>query len=227
MRCLSAAQIGEYSSYGLYWLSILLVLREEMYEPIFRLCLHAPKPSSDVGQDAQWRRHHKKICKQYNQYIASTSYQALPPNEKLDAQLLSHLVAELFCSSDPGSGPLELLIEGQPTPFSTFSSLIAGPVVNQSTPSVCPMGRKDTLMEGVLDELYSRFGNNNFAIHSHLVSVAHGIFPLASRLFNHSCVPNAVAKYIFEESEPVRMDVVALRDINDGEEVRRHCITRL
>jgi hypothetical protein len=84
------------------------------------------------------------------------------------------------------------------------------------------MGPNDVLLEGVLDELYSRFGNNNFVIHSHLVSIAHGIFPLASRLFNHSCVPNAVAKYIFTESEPVRMDVVALRHIKEGEEVGIH-----
>ena len=82
------------------------------------------------------------------------------------------------------------------------------------------MGSNDVLLEGVLDELYSRFCNNNFAIHSHLVSIAHGIFPLASRLFNHSCIPNAAAKYIFTESEPVRMDVVALREIQTDEEVR-------
>ena len=82
------------------------------------------------------------------------------------------------------------------------------------------MGPNDVLLEGLLDELYSRFGNNNFAIHSHLVSMAHGIFPLASRLFNHSCIPNAAATYIFTESEPVRMDVVALREIKEEEEVR-------
>jgi hypothetical protein len=84
------------------------------------------------------------------------------------------------------------------------------------------MGPNDVLSDGILDELYSRFGNNNFAVHSHLVSVAHGIFPLASRLFNHSCVPNAAAKYIFTVSEPVCMDVVMLREIQEGEEVRVH-----
>lgn len=81
------------------------------------------------------------------------------------------------------------------------------------------MGPKNVLVDDILDELYSRFGNNNFAIHSHLVSVAHGIFPLASRLFNHSCVPNAAAKYIFTESEPPCMEIVALREIRPGEEV--------
>jgi SET domain len=157
------------------------------------------------------------MCKAYNRYTASTVFQTLPPNEKLDSLLLSHLVAELFSNSK--EGPLTLLIEDQPTPISTFSSLLSGPIANQLTPPISPMGPNDVLLEGVLDELYSRFGNNNFVIHSHLVSIAHGIFPLASRLFNHSCVPNAAAKYIFTESEPVHMEVVALRDIKKGEEV--------
>lgn len=100
---------------------------------------------------------------------------------------------------------------------------MSGPIGNQQTPPIFRMEpTSDILVEGVLDELYSRFGNNNFAIHSHLVTIAHGIFPLASRLFNHSCVPNAAARYIFTESEPVRMDVVVLRDILEGEEVEAH-----
>lgn len=170
-----------------------------------------------VGQNADWKSCHKKICKSYNKYTASPSYQALAQNEKLDALLLSHLVSKLFSSSD--IGPMDLLVEDEPTPFSTFSSLLASPATNQATPPICPMGKLDVLMDGVLDELFSRFGNNNFAIHSHLVSIAHGIFPLASRLFNHSCVPNAVARYVLEKSKPPCMEVVALRAIQEGEEV--------
>ena len=158
------------------------------------------------------------MCKTYDRYTASPAFQALPPNEKLDSVLLSHFVAELFSSSK--EEPLARLIGDQPTPFSTFSSLLPGPVANQRTPPICPIGSNEVLLEGLLSELYSRFGNNNFAIHSHLVSIAHGIFPLASRLFNHSCVPNAVAKYIFTESEPVRMDIVVLREIQKDDEVR-------
>jgi len=163
------------------------------------------------------------MCKNYNKYTAKQAFQALPPNEKLDSLLLSHFVAELL-SLSPKAGPLALLIEDQPTPFSTFSSLMSGPVATQKTPPICPMGPNGVLLDGVLDELYSRFGNNNFAIHSHLVSIAHGVFPLASRLFNHSCVPNAAAKYIFTESESVRMEVVALREIQQDEEVRTRAL---
>ncbi|KAF9493182.1 SET domain-containing protein [Pleurotus eryngii] len=67
--------------------------------------------------------------------------------------------------------------------------------------------------------LYNRFGNNNFTIHSHLNSFAHGIFPLASRLFNHSCAPNAAARYKLVQGQAVTMEVVALRDIPEGEEI--------
>jgi hypothetical protein len=71
----------------------------------------------------------------------------------------------------------------------------------------------------MVGEMYSRFGNNNFIIHSHLTTFGHGIFPLASRLFNHSCLPNAAAKYILSPSNPPKMEVIALRDIALGEEV--------
>ncbi|KAF7979664.1 hypothetical protein HWV62_41651 [Athelia sp. TMB] len=183
-----------------------------------RLCSLADK--CGLGQLAQWEAHHRKICKKFNQYDASAAYQALPAHEKLDGLLLSHLTASLFCSANETDrdGPLSLLIEGQPTPFSTFSSLLAGPS-QVETPAICPMGAKNVLIDGVLEELYARFGNNNFTIHSHLVSVAHGIFSLASRLFNHSCVPNAAAKYIFTEGEPPRMEIFALREIGQGEEI--------
>jgi SET and MYND domain-containing protein len=70
-----------------------------------------------------------------------------------------------------------------------------------------------------LEALFSRSGNNNFAVYNHLTTIAHGIFPLASRLFNHSCLPNAVATYLIRQGEPVRMEVVALREIRATEEV--------
>jgi SET and MYND domain-containing protein len=76
--------------------------------------------------------------------------------------------------------------------------------------------------EKLTQDIYSRFHNNNFTIHSHMSTVAHGVFPLASRYFNHSCVPNAAPKYILTPAQPVTMEVVALRDIELGEEVRYH-----
>jgi len=74
-------------------------------------------------------------------------------------------------------------------------------------------------VHNTLESLFSRSGNNNFAVHSHLTTVAHGIFPLASRLFNHSCLPNAAARYIICQGQPVQMEIVALQEIKATEEV--------
>jgi hypothetical protein len=154
----------------------------------------------------QWKAHHKKMCKLYNQHTSSHHFQSLPSHEKLDSLLLAHL---LYCVVS--TMPLEN------DSVSTFRSLLPGPASSCDIP-VPPFGPSVTADS--VNDLYSRFGNNNFAIHSHLTTIGHGIFPLASRLFNHSCIPNAAAKFILSPPEPVTMVVVALRDISPDEEVR-------
>ncbi|KAF8231722.1 SET domain-containing protein [Tricholoma matsutake] len=156
-------------------------------------------------QAMQWQAHHKKICKLYNQYASSNHFQSLASHEKLDSLLLSHLLCHITSTT-----PLEK------DPVSIFRALLPGPASGLDI-AVPPLGSSVTTDS--VKHLYSRFGNNNFAIHSHLITVGHGIFPLASRLFNHSCAPNAAAKFIFLPSEPVTMEVVALRDISPDEEV--------
>jgi len=169
-----------------------------------------PSYMTALGQNMQWRLHHKKICKMYNRFTSSAPHQALAPCEKLDAILLSHLVAEISSSNLPPT---------LGSPGSTFLSLLQGPAPHIPVPPICPIA--PPIPRALLNTLFSRFGNNNFAIHSHLSTFGHGIFPLASRLFNHSCVPNAAAKYILSPSQPVRMEIVALREISKDEEVRR------
>ncbi|KAJ7863102.1 hypothetical protein B0H14DRAFT_2441201 [Mycena olivaceomarginata] len=152
-------------------------------------------------QTLQWQTHHRRICKRFAKYTASLGYQALAPHEKLDALLLSHLVAQLEDINDAR--------------LATVTSLLPGPVELPVPPISC----SPRIPESVVREIYARFGNNNFVIHSHLTTFGHGVFPLASRLFNHSCLPNAAAKYILSASNVPRMDVVALRDIAQGEEI--------
>lgn len=162
-----------------------------------------------------WMAHHKRICKQLNKFTSSGAFQSLAAHEKMDSILLNHLLAQ-FSSAPPIVDENSQSIE---TPLAVFASLISMPPgAVQRAPPVC--GFKPTLKPEFVQSLYSRFGNNNFAIHSHLSTIGHGIFPFASRLFNHSCVPNAAAKYIFSAGNPVTMEVVALRDISPGEEVR-------
>jgi len=155
--------------------------------------------------------HHKRLCKAYNSYVASPKYQALQDHEKLDSLLLSHVLAQTSLQTNPYSF-------SDSHPASTFLSLLPERGNFNGSPVVCPIIPPPP--GGLVDQLYSRFGNNNFAIHSHLTTIGHGIFPVASRLFNHSCVPNVAAKYTFRitEAQNVVMEIIALRDILPDEE---------
>lgn len=161
-------------------------------------------------QKMHWKTMHQPICKRYAHFVASAMYQALADHERMDAILLSHLLARIAANSEDVSSHV-----------SVFLSLLPGPMADITTPPVCAIPSSPDDLPG---ELYARFGNNNFAIQSHLYTVGHGIFPNASRFFNHSCMPNAAAKYIFSEAQPVTMEVIALSDIEMGEEI---CITYL
>jgi hypothetical protein len=163
-----------------------------------------------VGQKNQWKEHHKQICKSYGNYVSSECFQEMSENEKLDALLLTHLVAQV--SSKPRS-------EDPHSPLSVFLSLMRNPGEGHKTPPICPIASISSLSNDYLDDLYGRFGNNNHIVHSHLIPYAHGIFPWASRLFNHSCSPTAVPRYIITACQPVRMELVSLRKIAEGEEV--------
>ncbi|KAF8627430.1 hypothetical protein AX17_006245 [Amanita inopinata Kibby_2008] len=126
----------------------------------------------------------------------------------MDAILLSHLAAWIIT--------VNMHIDDDSSPLSVFLSLLPGPIPNVRTPPVCI---STPLANDLLERLYVRFGNNNFAIQSYLSTVGHGIFPTASRAFNHSCLPNAAAKYQFASAQPVVMEVIALRDIEGEEEI--------
>ncbi|KAJ8080528.1 hypothetical protein PM082_017361 [Marasmius tenuissimus] len=128
-------------------------------------------------------------------------------HEKMDSLLLSTLIAQIES--------LKLPFDDEESPLYTLMSLLPGP----SVPPHPPILTKSSLADERIQALYECFGNNNFSVHSHFNTYAHGIFPLASRLFNHSCVPNAAAKYTITPGSPVRMDIVALRSIADGEEI--------
>lgn len=123
--------------------------------------------------------------------------------------LLTHLLAELSARDAE---------ETDITEVDTFRSLLPGPVSERISLLTCPLttNYKPHANPG---ELFSRFGRNNFVIHSHFTTIAHGIFPLASRLFNHSCLPNAIAKYILTPAAEVQMTVVVIRDVSPDEEI--------
>ncbi|KAI6028060.1 hypothetical protein PISMIDRAFT_98964 [Pisolithus microcarpus 441] len=159
-------------------------------------------------QRSHWPTH-KRYCADFPRYACSPAFAQLHAHQKLDAVLLTHLLAECSAASD-ASGVDHV---------ATFTSLLPAPVAAAvQCPPTCPLTStgKPSLSPS---ELYSRFANNNFAIHSHFTTIAHGIFPLASRLFNHSCLPNAFPKYTLHRRHQVQMSIVAMRDIEAGEEV--------
>ncbi|GLB38322.1 putative adenylate-forming reductase, a natural product biosynthesis enzyme that resembles non-ribosomal peptide synthetases, yet serves to modify one substrate, rather than to condense two or more building blocks [Lyophyllum shimeji] len=169
-----------------------------------------PEKSRSQCQSVQWNDHHRRLCKIYHQFSSSTAFQSLAPHAKLDALLLAHLLAHTSVSSQAS-------LQNNSSPISVFRSLLPGPNsgdFNLPIPNLKPAVSRQTA-----ESLHSRFHNNNFAVHSHLTTIGHGIFPLASRLFNHSCYPNAAAKYIFTLAGAVNMEVVALRDIFPNEEI--------
>ena len=172
-------------------------------------------PTWTLGQNREWKAHHKKICKHYNGFVVSTQYQALTSHDQVDAILLSQLLA--------GPDVWHVDAEHDPLrdPASTFLDLLKVHRPDGFVPPLClSKGAQSPETLKLAEELYARFGNNNFVLPSHLNSYAHGVYPLASRLFNHSCVPNAACKYMITPTEPVTMEVVALQNIPEGEEVR-------
>ncbi|KAA1469842.1 SET domain-containing protein [Dentipellis sp. KUC8613] len=161
-------------------------------------------------QNLAWKAHHSRICRNYPRYIVSQDYDRLLAHERVDAVLLSHLIAGYFTSNGDTHNALDS------PQAETFMSLLPSISPPSKALPVCP---PSAIPEAQLLDLLSRFGNNNFVVSSHMNPYAHGIFPLASRFFNHSCVPNAAAKYIMKVGEPVTMAVIALRNISAGEEV--------
>ncbi|KAH9042064.1 SET domain-containing protein [Lactarius pseudohatsudake] len=160
-------------------------------------------------QGVAWKAHHRKICGSYSRFIASPAYVSLSVQDKMDSLLLSQLCVEIL-PSDPSPH--------QPSPLAIFESLIPSRSPPQQLPPMLVRLNSLDAWNRLLD-LYSRFGNNNFVLHSHLVSFGHGIYPLASRLLNHSCVPNAAVRYSLMQGRPPSMEVIALRTIAAGEEV--------
>jgi len=122
--------------------------------------------------------------------------------------MLSHLAAQLSMNPDATA---------QSDLYKTAMDLLPASTLPTKTPPIAFNIAASIL--ATLKDLFARFGNNNFAIHSHFSTVGHGVFPLASRLFNHSCLPNAVATYKFVAGMPVQMRVSALRNIAPDEEV--------
>ncbi|CAE6380372.1 unnamed protein product [Rhizoctonia solani] len=163
-------------------------------------------------QSASWKRHHRRLCGFSKTYASSSAYKDATEETQTDICLLAHLAAEHFYK-------FNTLEEAQATPnqtAQTFWDLLVSAQPHAGQNLIFPLGFTSS---GVLSAAAARFGNNNFVIHdAQLVPYAHGVFALASRSFNHSCQPNAVA--MFEESEKFPQIVIKLvENVSAGEEI--------
>lgn len=176
-----------------------------------------------AGQLRAWNAHHRRICKGFAHFTDSASYKALTGDEKLHALLLTHLIAghettlnETYSRWNQESSSNEYSLE----PIKCLLSLLPK-AKDESSPAArsIPLQRTNANLTLYLSR---RFANNNFTIHcSRLITFAHGVFPLASRFFNHSCFPSAVAVYTSSsDNEGVEMNIKIIRDLNPDDEVR-------
>lgn len=132
----------------------------------------------------------------------------LSEDQLMDCRVLSELVAKIALQRPDTA-----------TSIPTFESLLPSPHVLEELP-LAPMKRLDPLLRSRARALYQRFPNNNHVIQIHLRAIGVAILPLTSRLFNHSCSPNAVLRYILSASRRPQAEVVTIREISEGEEVR-------
>ena len=138
----------------------------------------------------------------------SKTYEALSDDQMMDCSVLSQLVAKIALQRPEYAASIL-----------TFESLLPSPHELEAPPLV-PMKRVDLPLLSRVPALYQRFPNNNHVIQIHLRAIGVAILPLTSRLLNHSCSPNAVLRYILSPSQKPRAEVVAIREISEGEEVR-------
>ena len=193
-----------------------------------------------------WKASHKKLCAHLAAgFRTSVPYTRLPADEQADCELLLKLA--IRCLSAPDIRQVAVLEDGSlgedqlaSNPLACYIDLIPHPHARPlpplppkldlsavEAPSSRLFKQIDGNEESVLLAVWKRFGPNNFVLHSFAAlnngfaegaAYAHGVFPLASRLFNHSCYPKAWPAFVVRNKEPC-MEVRALVDIPPGEEV--------
>lgn len=159
-----------------------------------------------LGQSVSWKKHHRRLCSFTKSRVSQGN------TENTDVFLLVHLAAEHFYKFTT----LEQIRASSPHPsVHAFWDLL-----ESDQPHVGQGADVGFSSLAVLCAAAARFGNNNFVVHdARLGPYAHGVFPVASRSFNHSCRPNAVA--MFEESKSgIHMVVKLVTSVVCGDEVR-------
>ena len=167
--------------------------------------------------------HHRTLCKQWPRFSMSNMLIGTPEHIQLEALLLSRTIIEHFANANNEHPEmslnskvlLSLLPHPEPLPVPPLPESISS-LSNPLEPGT-----------SLAKSLSLRSLNNHWVVYSsELTAVAHAIYPLASRSFNHSCLPSAVPVYVYRATnDPPAMQIRALTDMNPGDEVcslRRH-----
>lgn len=178
-------------------------------------------------QSAAWKSHHRTTCALLsNGYRAKHPYISQPEGKQADLDLLITLYGLVATSQPSMFEQSNWAVRREPTllpeePLECFSTLL--PHSGQVDPPYIPTTFGKTQAE-FLKEAWARFENNNFVLHniSSMVpnsgAYAHGIFPHASRGFNHSCSPNAWSAFVLEQRQ-AWLEIRALISIKESEEI--------
>ncbi|KAG9000226.1 hypothetical protein FRB93_012766 [Tulasnella sp. JGI-2019a] len=176
-------------------------------------------------QNTAWKGHHKRICKRLPAYMSK--HHDLLPKAISDAIMVAQLVAEHLTSETASTISPKSRTDGELSaePSLDLSSPLAALLSlspaqrSQLHPFVPPIPVSHDLLPSLVQHLFDTIENNHFVVTSpYLKTIANGVFPLASRSFNHACLPNACPSYRTENAL-VYMDVRALRDMKPGTEI--------
>jgi hypothetical protein len=188
------------------------------------------------GQMLAWKDGHRKTCSLLSKgFHLSAGYLEQESDQKANSDLLLALYGKLLMTShlslfqdEQITGQVDVdLVKLENDPTLCFKSLVAHP-----KPRALPVVPSQLQGEqgNFFQASWARFDCNNFVLHniSSLEpeggSYAQGIFPLASRCFNHSCAPSAWCAFILQ-SKRAWLEVRALVDIRQGQEVSIKCMS--
>lgn len=203
------------------WLQARILLRRELLVLFGNIEASKLTFVLALGQLHAWNSQHRKLCKQLPRFTSTYDYTTSPEHVRLESLLLARTITEHYLPRDKDSVIelssdakvlLALLPHPRPPPVPPL------PKLTGAAPD--PTDPKKNLAES----LSNRSLNNHWVVYSsELTPTANAIYPVASRTFNHSCLPSAIPVYRYGETDNKgpKMQIRALTTLHPGDEVRR------
>ena len=164
-----------------------------------------------------WMSHHRALCKQWPRFAVSNAFTSSPAHIQLESLLLSRTIIEHFANTSKKD--IEMSLNSK-----TLLSLLPHPEPSPAPPLpgwLLSLSNPFEPTTSLVESLSSRSLNNHWVVYSsELAAVAHAIYPVASRAFNHSCLPSAAPVYVYSATnEPPVIQIRALAAMDPDDEV--------